>query len=210
LPEIHRPGLRERKKHRTHWALIDAALDLFLAKGYEATTIDEIVAAVDVSQRTFFRYFAGKEDVGLSALAEYDEIFLAELDRRPAAEPPIAALRAALDASLGAIEASDEEHQIRFRKVRTLFDNTPVLMAGQIRRAAEAEHAAAAIIAGRAGCDPGDLRPSLLVATFLTVARVGYEGCAKDNVIEPNEVAARVRAVIARAVEVLPGGWSES
>jgi hypothetical protein len=42
------------------------------------------------------------------------------------------------------------------------------------------------------------------------VARVGYEGCVKDNVIEPSEVAARVRAVIARAVEVLPGGWSES
>src|SRR5262245_41447758 len=56
LPEPDRAlaGLRERKKQRTRLALIDAALDLFLAKGYEATTIDEIVAAVEVSQRTFF------------------------------------------------------------------------------------------------------------------------------------------------------------
>ncbi|WP_029384736.1 helix-turn-helix domain-containing protein, partial [Streptomyces leeuwenhoekii] len=47
-----RPGLRERKKRRTRDALLRAALELFTARGYERTTVDDIAEAADVSQRT--------------------------------------------------------------------------------------------------------------------------------------------------------------
>jgi AcrR family transcriptional regulator len=202
-------GLRERKKQRTRWAFIDAALDLFLAQGYEATTIDEIVAAVDVSQRTFFRYFAGKEDVALSFLAGYDEIFIQALTERPAAEPPVAALRAALNASLSAVEESDEEQAARFCKLRRLIDGTPALAAGQLRRFSETEQELATIIARRMGTDlAADVRPYLLVASFLTVVRVAFDGCARDHVVEPAELVPHVKELVALAVDTLPGAWS--
>lgn len=209
LIEAQAAGLRERKKQKTRWALIDAALDLFLAQGYDTTTVDEIVAAVDVSQRTYFRYFAGKEDVALSVLTEYDALFVGALADRPADEPPIPALRAALDVSLTAILDSDEAHAARFRKLHGLLDRTPALAAGQLRRFAETEQAAAAIVARRAGTDLlTDPRPQLLVASFMTVVRVAFESCARDAVVEPSEFVPRVRGLIALAVTTLPDAWS--
>src|SRR5256714_941819 len=86
-------GLRERKKQRTRDALVDAAFALFRRKGFEATTIDEIADAVDVSPRTFFRYFESKEDVALTLLDLQFSTIYEEFAARPAHEPVLTALR---------------------------------------------------------------------------------------------------------------------
>jgi AcrR family transcriptional regulator len=202
-------GLREFKKQRTRRALIDAALDLFLAHGYEATTVDEIVAAVDVSQRTFFRYFTGKEEVALAFLTEYEEIFIAAVAARPAAEPPVVSLRAALNAWMAAVEGSDEEHAERFKKVTRLVDATPQLTFGQVRRFFETEQILSEIIARRMDDGPDrDVRARLVVTSFMAVVRVAFESCARDGMVAPTQVVPRIETLVAQAVELLPGEWS--
>src|SRR6478672_13157082 len=94
------PDRRQRKKQLTKDALIAAALELFAAKTYDHTAVHEITDAVDVSERTFFRYFASKEDLVLSFIAEGATAFAEALAARPAQEEPLAAARNALQISI--------------------------------------------------------------------------------------------------------------
>jgi AcrR family transcriptional regulator len=191
-------GLRERKKQRTRLALIDAALELFLAQGYEATTIDAIVAAVEVSQRTFFRYFATKEDVVTSFLAEHDEVLAEALAERPAQERPFTALFESLRVVLRTIAGSDPADTERFRRVRQVIEATPSLMSAQMARSSASEKTLAAEIARRENVDPErDLRPQIVVAFYSSAARIAFEDCARQDIWDPETVAARVEEAVA-------------
>lgn len=89
-------SLRARKKAATESALQEAALALFVEKGYDQTTIEEIVARADVSRRTFFRYFGSKEEVIFKGAEEdLDTIRRLVLDR-PSNEPDLIALKEAI------------------------------------------------------------------------------------------------------------------
>lgn len=190
-------GLRERKKQRTRIALIDAAADLFLAKGYEATTIDEIVAAVNVSQRTFFRYFAAKEDVVIEVMGDYDQLMLDGLAVRPPEERPFTALFESLRLVLQTIAESGPDETERFRKLQQLVETTPALLAARMARYSEVEKVHADVIARRLGMDPEtDLRPHLIVAAHFGAVRVAFEDCAKHEIWDPRTVAARVEETV--------------
>ncbi len=89
-------GLRERNRQRRHERIADAALRLFAERGFDGVTIDEIAAAAEVSRRTFFRYFARKEDVLLDWKRRIAEQLRDALDRRPADEAPMQAVHGAL------------------------------------------------------------------------------------------------------------------
>src|SRR5215831_17723442 len=102
------PGRRERKKQHTRDALIRAALELFAAKGYDGTAVREITDAVDVAERTFFRYFASKEDLVLSFVRDGMTAFAEALAARPAEEEPLTAARHAFLASLRQLTTGEE------------------------------------------------------------------------------------------------------
>lgn len=169
------PGLRERKKRRTRDALLRAALLLFVAQGYEHTTVDEITDAVYVSQRTFFRYFANKEEVAFAVQDLVEAHFVAALRSRPPAEGPLEALRGAvLDAWDTLDEAlSDVVPVDLYMRTYQLIESTPALLAVHLRRSTELEERIARLIAEREGLDvDADPRPRVAVAAFSGVMRV--------------------------------------
>lgn len=118
------PGLRERKKRRTRRDLSEAALRLFLARGYEATTLDDLVEAAEVSKRTFFRYYPSKEAVALAAETDLWDAYVAALDARDLHGPVLAALHETLTATVS--EMGDDWLR-RFLATRGLLARTPAL-----------------------------------------------------------------------------------
>jgi AcrR family transcriptional regulator len=170
-PGAGTPGRRERKKQRTREALIDAAFTLFAAKGYDATTVEEIADAVDVSARTFFRDFASKEHVALTVQEEQRTALLAALAARPAQEPPLTALR-------NAVVAVTRRHECgvpgpdrdRFRLLLKLLGDGGGLLAGSLEHAQRGLRDIAEIIARRTGTDAAsDLKPYVLASTMVAV-----------------------------------------
>src|SRR5258708_13374749 len=80
------PGLRLRKRQQTRERLTRAAMALFLERGFEATTLDDIAVAADISRRSFFHYFASKEDVVFAWHEESTVALIAAVAARPANE----------------------------------------------------------------------------------------------------------------------------
>jgi AcrR family transcriptional regulator len=167
--------LRERKKQRTREALLRVAIELFTTRGYEQTTVDDIADAVGVSQRTFFRYFAGKEDAALALDGMTVAHFVDAVRTRPPHETPLDALRQAV------LQGWDTLHEVvesvvpveRFLGMYRVIESTPVLLAAHLRRSAESEEVLARVLAEREGLDAAtDPRPMLLVAVFSGVMRM--------------------------------------
>ncbi len=90
-------GLREQKKRRTRRDLADAAMRLFAARGYPATTVADIAADAGVSTRTFFAYYAAKEDVVFADTDDRLSLMRDLLSDLPPGTSPIGAFEAIVD-----------------------------------------------------------------------------------------------------------------
>jgi AcrR family transcriptional regulator len=145
-------GLRERKKAKTHAAIQEHALRLFREQGYEATTVEQIAAAADVSQSTFFRYFPSKEDVVLHDA--FDPILFAAFGEQPAELTPIQALRASMADVFGALTA--EELALE-RQREALILSVPELRARMLDALAATIREVAQVLAERVGRSPDEL-----------------------------------------------------
>lgn len=122
--EAGAPSLRERKKVRTQRELAEAALELFLSRGFHAVTLDELVEHVEVSRRTFFRYYAGKEHVATAAETQLWDAYVAEFAATELNGPVLATLHRAL---IAALRNMDEDWERRFVATRGLIARTPAL-----------------------------------------------------------------------------------
>lgn len=183
------PQRRERKKRQTRDALVRAALTLFNAKGYEQTAVREITDAVDVSERTFFRYFANKEDLVLSFIGDSTDAFIRELAARPPAEAPFTALANSFRASFRALTGDEGQpgEQSPYLLVIKLIDTTPSLLAALLRYTHDRDDELVRVLAAREGVDPDtDRRPLLAVLAYgaLTVAATREWVAGGDDSVE--------------------------
>lgn len=175
---------RERKKQQTRDALIAAALQLFAAKGYEHTAIREITDAVDVSERTFFRYFESKDDLVLSFVRDASDMVLEALAARPREEAPLAALRGAFRDALGRLTADGGilGRRPAYVSIMKLIESSPALLAAELRFRHENESELVRLLAEREGVDPAaDPRPRVLAAVFDALATTASRDLKREG-----------------------------
>ncbi|MER5912170.1 TetR family transcriptional regulator [Streptomyces sp. NPDC001982] len=205
--------LRERKKRRTRDALLRAAVELFTTQGYEATTVDEIADAVEVSQRTFFRYFPGKQEAAF-ALQEIAEAHFVEAVReRPPHETPLEALRQAV------LEGWDTMHEAiaavvpieLYLRMYRVIESSPVLLAVHLRRSVDTEDELTRVLAAREGVDAEtDPRPRLAVAVFGAVIRVTERRWSVGDDFSVSAMRELTAAYLDQVGPALMGNWREN
>ncbi|MGW1737611.1 TetR/AcrR family transcriptional regulator [Nocardia sp. NPDC001965] len=114
-------SLRDRKRARTRRALVDAATELFESRGYDETTVADIAAAADIGARTFFGYFASKEELLFPESDSRVQATLAAIaDRGTQEEPADVLLRALTQVATASDEMVSPLAVLRTRLIRTV------------------------------------------------------------------------------------------
>lgn len=170
-------GRRERKKLELRQALIDSAYELFEKLGFDETRIEDITDKVDVSTRTFFRYFASKEDVVLDYAAVEQQEIITALAARPAQEPIVTALRhAAVEVTRGCEEGFYGVDGDRFRTLRSLIRTHPLIQARRLEQAKLGKEELVTVIAQRMNVDQRqDLRPHVIAEVLEFVSSAAFD-----------------------------------
>lgn len=192
-------SLAERKRRLVSDELTESALQLLARKGYDAVTIDEIVTTAGVSRRTFFRYFASKEDVVVQFLADMGAGMRVELAERPGGERPSVALLHAVKVPLAACS----DHSERALSVVQLILRTPALLARFLERQAQWRDDLTEEMGRRSGRDPEtDLYPRLAAGMALTAFdAVLQRWSGSDGAEDPAELLDRAFEVLAPALD---------
>ena len=194
---IRTVGRRERKKEATRLAIEDAARNLFTERGFDETSVLDITETVDVSERTFYRYFVSKEDALFGPWRQDLDIAIDLIESRPQSEEPLEAMRGVLLAMADHFE----ENRERYFFIAQLAVSSPDVAAyqGKVFVPAFVE-AGAQGLARRLGVDPfTDLRPYLFAGI----------GAAAVNAAMVNWVAGGGRRplqdLLLDALDLLPG-----
>lgn len=188
-------GLRERKKIRTRQAIRHAAYRLFQEQGYDATPVDQIAEAAEVSPSTVFRYFPTKEDIVLTD--EYDPLMVEALRERPPGEPPVTSLRHAL---VGLMRQCTEDTREEMLVRLTLIRQVPALRGRMSEGLAKTGAVLGEVLAERSGRAPDDLAVRVVVAAAFGALQEAVFHCFDRGRIEDMEKD------IDQALEVLARG----
>jgi AcrR family transcriptional regulator len=156
-------GLRERKKQKTRDTIQREAMRLFQEQGYEATTIEQIAEAVEISPSTFFNYFPSKEDVVFND--PYDPLFISMFLARPSEESLGTAFRRTLVEELAAV--FDRDREVILARARLMM-GVPALRAHVWEELEHSRDLFCGVLAERTGRDPDDF--DLRVTTMVLIS----------------------------------------
>ncbi|GAA0743457.1 TetR family transcriptional regulator [Dactylosporangium roseum] len=182
-------GRRERKKTATRQAIADAALRLFLQRGYDAVSIREIADAADVSTTTLFKHFTGKEALVFDDDQGRESALVAAVRDRPAGQSILDGLRLHILDTWLPIAAHPQRRQFT-----ELVDSTPALRAYAERMWTRHTDSLAAAIADESGVAHDDLACVALARFVLEIPSL--TGARGDR-----------RAAVEAIFGILARGW---
>jgi AcrR family transcriptional regulator len=190
-----RPGLRERKKRKTRDTIIKVALELFVERGYEDTTIAEIADAAEISPRTIFAYFPSKEDILFYDMPEMLERLAQVFRDRPAGATALDALRDFIAGTLST--PSSEAHDVALRR-RIVIAGNETLRRNERARFAPFEQLMAEAIAEDLHAGPEDIRPRMIAAALATALSAirEHDRVTSPELASPEQVMAVVDDVM--------------
>jgi AcrR family transcriptional regulator len=177
-------GLRDRKRAQSRATAVDAALQLFADRGYDAVTVAEICAAADIAPRTFFRYFATKDDVLAEPARQLAERLTVAIAAAPAEQDDAAVLYGALR-GLGEYVVAHEASLALFFRVAAassvVRSNPSLHLSGRERQLSEQ------LLARRSARQPGptDWRTRLLVARAVAAFRIWLDDVVGGDEADP-------------------------
>ncbi|QHY97834.1 Fatty acid metabolism regulator protein [Streptomyces sp. S4.7] len=190
-----RLGLREGKKLKTRVAIREATYRLIDEQGYEATTVEQIAAAAEVSPSTVFRYFPTKEDIVLTD--EFAPLMEAAIRARPADEPPLESVRAVLRHAVETILVDRPEE---FARRSRLMVGIPAVRARMTETMAETSLLLSRAVADRTGREESDLEVLVFTASVLAALREVTIHWAEHG--QKDDLA----VLVDRALDTLKGG----
>ena len=188
-----RPG---RPPVTTRAELEQVALELFSERGFDATTVEDIAAAAEIGRRTFFRYFASKND---AVWGDFDR-GLAELRQRLAAADPQQPLLEALREAVLASNRLDPSEIAWHRGRMVLILRVPTLQAHSTLRYAAWRQVIAEFAAQRLAKPAQDLLPQLVAHSCLGATLAAYEQWLQNP-------GAELPALLDEALRALDGRW---
>lgn len=164
-------GRREQNRRDRRRRLEDTALELFEQDGFDATTIEHIATAAGLAPRTFFSYFAGKDDLVLADYAQRLDRILGEL----ASQPADLTAWSALEGAFAAVAADYEDAATQIRRRFRIMVANPSVMARNLQLQAGWEVAVAAALRTRSDLDGDAALAHLLAASALAIMRASVQ-----------------------------------
>jgi AcrR family transcriptional regulator len=169
-------SLRDRQRAQILADIRRAAFRLFVERGYDAVTTEEVAAAAGVSPRTFFRHVPAKEELLLAPVRHGGAAIVNLLEQRPASESPDLALINAIITRTRSFEQADTEEW------RDALLVAPDLLGKvTVHNPADKERATK-VVAERMGADPDtDIRPGLLVHLAFVAADFAFQRWVRQS-----------------------------